>query len=117
MPKDLVEGREWFEGDPVEFYDIRIGTTSLNATDAAPLCNGDLVTLMVTVRLGDPKFSRIRKTGELKRTNPAVVESCIVFDPEHAKFVYDNLGKKVEGINEGLLEVPKPGIQEESFDI
>lgn len=104
MSKELINGREWFDGEPVEIYELRfLGPVYMNEKDAAPLCNGDQVTLMVTVTLGDPKFTHVRKSGELKRSNGAKVTNLIAFDPEEAKFIYDNLGASVEGVNDGLI--------------
>jgi hypothetical protein len=125
MPKELVNGAEYFDGDKVEVYELRfLGSAYMSEADAAGLCNGDLVTLMVTVRLGDPKFSYIKKTGDLKRSNGAKVMKLVAFDPEQAAFIYDNLGIKVEGVNDGFIEssstldkIPAATKSEEMFDL
>ncbi len=80
-----------------------LGSAFMNEEDAAHLANGDLVTLMVTVRVGDPKFSHVR-TGELKRTNSAKITDLVSFEPDEARFLYDQMGREVEGINYGIQE-------------
>lgn len=102
--KVLKDGREYFDGEVVQLYEMKIlGSAFMNEEDAAHLANGDLVTLMVTVRVGDPKFSHVR-TGELKRTNSAKITDLVSFEPDEARFLYDQMGREVEGINYGIQE-------------
>lgn len=103
--KELHEGREYFDGEPVQIYEGRFsGAFIMDEDDGAPMSNGDLVTFIVTARVDTPKFSRMRKTGDLKRVNAMKVEDAIPIDSERARFLYDTVGRNVLGINDGLIE-------------
>lgn len=106
--KVLIDGLEYFDGEAVNAYELKLtGAYPMDAIDAAALSNGDTLTLLVTVRLQDPKFSRTRKHG-LKRTNTAKVEDLVSLDKNEAKFLYDSIGRSVDGINVELQYEPPP---------
>jgi hypothetical protein len=105
MNKKLQNGVELFDGEPVEIYEGRFsGSFWMNPETAAPLCHDELVTFLVTARVDAPKFTYVKKTGELKRANTMKVQSSFVVDPAETKYLFDNMGFSVEGINSGLIE-------------
>ena len=120
MSKELIEGQEYFDGEPVSLYEMRVvGSALMDEVDAAPLSTGDQITLLLTVRLSDPKFSHIRKTGEFTRTISAKIESLVPLDNEQAKYLYDLLKVDVEGVNSFFVDVEPPEVHQstESFSL
>jgi len=71
----------------------------------APMSNGDLVTFIVTARVETPRFSHVKKSGELKRSNAMRIQDVIPIDASKAEFLYDSLGVSVTGVNDGIIEV------------
>ena len=105
MAKTLIEGREYFDGEPVEIYEAKFGGSfQMLEETAAPLATDDLVTFIVTARVNSPKFTFVAKTGDLKRSNTMKVEEAFVIDKHEAKWLLDNMGEDVEGVNAGLVE-------------
>ena len=101
MSKTLDEnGIEYLHGRAVEVYEGKIiGAFEMETEDAVSLTDGDAVTFILTVRTGIPKFSNIRKSGQLKCQNQFAVEAVKVVDPNKAKFMYDQLDEFVPGIS------------------
>lgn len=107
MGKTLKDGAEYFDGEQVDLYEARFaGAFFLDAANGAAMSNNDLVTFLVTARVDTPKFSHVKKTGDLKRSNSMKVEKVVPLDPEKAAFMYDNVSVKVEGVNKGIIESP-----------
>jgi len=105
MPKTVVDGSEFFDGQRVDIHEGRFsGGFILEEEDGVTISNGDQVTFLVTARTSTPKFTLVKKSGDLKRQNTFTVEAAIPVDPDQAKFLYDNIGASVEGVNEGLIE-------------
>lgn len=105
MMKELKNGAEFFDGEPVALYEGKFsGAFLISESNGAPMSNGDLVTFIVTARVDTPKFSYVRKTGELKRSNAMRVQDVIPVDADKATFLYDSLGVSVNGVNDGLIE-------------
>ena len=125
MSKSLSGNREIFDGQVVEFHQGRFtGAFEIPEETGVEIANGEQYTFMVTVRSTAPKFTTVKKTGALKRENTFKVESAILIDADEAKYMYDNMGVDVEGVNDGLIEsqfkdLPSeaPGEVLESFDI
>jgi hypothetical protein len=112
MTKELKDGKEFFDGEAVDIYEGRFsGGFLLEEAQGAPMSNGDLVTFIVTARVDTPKFTYVRKTGDLKRSNAMKVVAVLAVDSDQAKFLYDNMGLSVDGINEGLIEVVPPPVE------
>jgi hypothetical protein len=106
MGKTLKDGAEYFDGEQVDLYEARFaGAFFLDAPNGAAMSNNDLVTFMVTARVDTPKFSHIKKTGDLKRSNSMKVEKVVPLDAEKAAWMYDQLSLKVPGVNDGIIEV------------
>jgi len=117
MSKDLRDGREFFDGDPVDLYEGRFtGPFIIEPESGSVMSNGDLVTFIVTARVDTPKFSYVRKSGDLKRSNAVKVVSVIPMDADKAKYLYDNIGADVEGVNAGIIEVALNDIEDISLD-
>ena len=111
--KELRDGREFFDGDPVDFYEGRFtGPFAIDEANGASLSNGDLVTFLVTARVDTPKFSYVKKTGDLKRSNAMKVHYAKPVSADKARFLYDSLGDQVEGVNTGIVE-SAAGVTEE----
>ena len=105
MGKTLKDGAEYFDGEQVDLYEARFaGAFFLDAPNGAAMSNNDLVTFLVTARVDTPKFSHVKKTGDLKRSNSMKVEKVVPLDSEKAAFMYDNVSIKVAGVNEGIIE-------------
>ena len=105
MGKTLKDGAEYFDGEQVDLYEARFaGAFFLDAPNGAAMSNNDLVTFLVTARVDTPKFSHVKKTGDLKRSNSMRVEKVVPLDAEKAAFMYDNVSVKVEGVNNGIIE-------------
>lgn len=103
MKEIKEDGREYVDGTPVEFYEGKfVGIFPMSEDIAVPICEGDIFTFMVTVTTDVPKFSRVRKTGELKRVNNFRVEEAVFLDRDKAAAMYDSLGLTVFGVNEGF---------------
>jgi hypothetical protein len=119
MGKSLVDGREFFDGQPVELYEGRFtGQFYMSEVTGAALANDDLVTFIVTARVEAPKFSYVKKTGDLKRSNTMRVQSVIPIDYNEAKFMLDNMNALVAGVNDGLIEsVVEENISEETTEL
>ena len=115
MGKILVDGREFFDGEPVEIYEAKFGGSfHMLEETAAPLASDDLVTFIVTARVSSPQFKYVTKTGELKRSNIMKIEEVFVIDKHEAKWLLDNIGEDVEGVNSGLLEGSEGSEEEQS---
>lgn len=105
MGKILKDGAEYFDGEQVDLYEARFaGAFFLDAANGAAMANNDLVTFLVTARVDTPKFSHVKKTGDLKRSNSMKVEKVVPLDGEKAAWMYDNISIKVEGVNAGIIE-------------
>jgi hypothetical protein len=117
MSKDLRDGREFFDGDPVDLYEGRFtGPFIIEPESGAVMSNGDLVTFIVTARVDTPKFSYVRKTGDLKRSNAMKVISVMPMDSDRARYLYDTVGADVEGVNAGIIETPSAAVEDISID-
>ena len=109
------EGRETVDGHVVELYEMRFtGGIVLEPEEGASISSGDLITCMVTARVGPPKMANVAKTGEYKRINTSKLESLVVLDADVAKKFYDDIGEEVFGVNEGMVEISyvKPQVEQ-----
>lgn len=107
MTKKLVSGTEYFDGEPVEVYEGRFsGTFQMIEETAAALANDDQVTFIVTARVSSPKFSYVAKTGALRRSNTMKIEESYIMDAAEARYLLDNMGLDIEGVNSGIIEAP-----------
>lgn len=112
MNKDLRDGREFFDGDPIDFYEGRFsGPFEIDSESGASISNGDLVTFIVTARVDTPKFAHVKKLG-LKRCNTMKIISAIAIDADRARYLYDNAEINVEGVNSGIQETPNIDINQ-----
>lgn len=103
--KKLVDGQEMFDGQPVELYEGRFtGSFYMSDASGAEIATDDLVTFIVTARVSSPKFVHERKTGELKRQNTMKIQDAFRIDANEAKYLLDNMGASVEGVNDGMIE-------------
>jgi hypothetical protein len=94
------EGIEVFEGREVEAYDAKFsGTFEMDNLTGITLAHDDLVSFVVTARVTDAKFTTSRTTGIQKRTNTLAIEDVVALDMERARWLYDQLGKIVVGVN------------------
>jgi hypothetical protein len=101
------EGFEVVDGRTVRVYEIKFsGSIILEPEDAASIASGDSVTCLVTGRVQPPKFSTVLKTGEMKRQNVIKLEALLPVEQEVAAFALDTMGVKVNGINDGIIDVP-----------
>jgi len=117
MSKDLRDGKEYFDGEPVAIYEGRFtGPFLIEEDDGSTISNGDLITFIVTARVDAPKFSYIKKTGDLKRSNTMKIVSVTPMDSDKAAYVYDQAGVSVSGINDGIIEIPSNDVQPVSID-
>jgi hypothetical protein len=107
MAKELSkDGVEYQDGTPVKVYEGSFKGKWIEDNDtAAARSSGDIGVALVHYRIDVPKFSHIAKSGELKRVNTFIVEDIEHIDIDKAKAMYDNLDKKINGINDGLIEV------------
>lgn len=103
--KELNEdGMETQDGEVVRLYDGTFkGTWVEEFEEAVTRSSGDVGVALVTYRIDTPKFAHIKKTGELKRTNSFMVEDVRHIDRDKAAMLFDSLGQKVNGINDGLV--------------
>ena len=106
--KELNEdGFEVVDGRTVRVYEIKFtGSILLEPEDAASIASGDMLTCFVSGRVQPPKFSIVTKTGEMKRQNVIKLEAVLPVDPDAASHALDTLGYKVEGVNDGIIDVP-----------
>ena len=94
LSKQLVNGKEFFDGEPVELYEGRFsGGFAMDPATAAPLATDDEVTFIVRVSVDTPKFTKVKKTNEIKRTNSMKVQEAFAIDPSEAKYLLDNMGE------------------------
>lgn len=78
------------DGEAVDAYDGKFtGVFMMENWDAAPISNGDPVMFLVSARTENPIFKHVKKTGELKRTNPFRVEEAILVDKDIARTMLD----------------------------
>lgn len=106
MAKVLKDGAEYFDGEQVDLYEARFaGNFFLDAANGAAMSNGDLVTMIVTARVETPKFAHVKKTGDLKRSNAMRITKVVPLDSEKAAWMYDQLKVKVDGVNDGAIEI------------
>ena len=112
--KELRDGHEFFDGELVEIYEGRFsGPFLMDEVDGASMSNGDLVTFVITARVDTPKFTYVKKTGDLKRSNVMKVQAVTPVDSDKARFLYDSLGQNVSGINDGIIEIPTGVVESE----
>lgn len=105
MPKQIVDGSEFFDGQKVAVHQGRFtGKFDLDEPEGVSISTGDQCTFMVTVRAASPKFTTDPKTGALRRENTFRMESASLIDPDQARFLYDSMDLYVEGVNTGLIE-------------
>lgn len=103
--KKLEDGVEFFDGKPVEIYEGRFsGGFQISEFDGPDISYGDQVTFLVTARVQTPKFSTERRTGQLKRLNTMKVEDVQPLSRDRAKYLLDQMGASVVGVNDGVLE-------------
>ena len=103
--KRLEDGVEFFDGKPVEIYEGRFsGGFQISEFDGPDISYGDQVTFLVTARVQTPKFSTERRTGQLKRLNTMKVEDVQPLSRDRAKYLLDQMGASVVGVNDGMLE-------------
>lgn len=106
MVKELVDGQEYQDGIPVDRYKGRYsGTWETDPSDGAPLSTGELVAHVVISRVSSPKFDTDKKSNELVRSNTYKIEEVIQLSIDRARYLLDSLDVKVNGINDGLVEV------------
>jgi hypothetical protein len=116
VSKILRNGAEYFDGEQVDLYEGRFaGAFLMDPPNGAAMSNGDLVTFMVTARVNTPKFSHIKSTGDLKRSNSMRVETVVPLDSEKAAWMYDNLAVQVTGVNDGLIEISSISVNAEEY--
>jgi len=117
MSKDLREGKEYFDGEPVSLYEGRfVGSFLMEEVDGSAISNGDLVTFIVTARVDAPKFSYTKKTLDLKRSNAMKIVSVVPMDSDKASYIYDQAGLAVSGVNAGIIEIPSNNLEPISID-
>lgn len=117
MSKELRDGREFFDGEPVDVYEGRFtGGFLIDEESGATMSNGDLVTFIVTARVDMPKFGYVKKSGDLKRSNTMKVEAVVPVDSDKAKYMYDSIEVDVEGVNAGIIEVAASNLTEMSVE-
>lgn len=115
MTKSLHGGVETLDGTEVEYYTGNFkGIFPLENSVGAPLSMDDQVSFVVTARVSDPSFKRDSKTGILVRKNTFEIEYVSALDPSKAQWLYDQLGKVVNGVN-SLITVTQP-VAEEQLD-
>lgn len=101
------EGFEVVDGRTVRVYEIKFtGSIILEPEDAATIGSGDMITCFVSGRVQPPKFSIVAKTGEMKRQNVIKLEALIPIDNDVATFALDTIGVKINGVNDGIIDVP-----------
>lgn len=116
MGKELRDGREYFDGDPIDFYEGRFsGPFEIESEYGAAMSNGDLVTFIVTARVDNPKFAHVKKLG-LKRSNTMKVISVVPMDADRARYLYDSAGIDVDGVNAGIIETASIDVEDVSID-
>jgi hypothetical protein len=99
------EGHELVDGKAVKLYEIRFtGSIILTPEEASSIASGDSVSCFVNGRVQPPKFSLVKKTGEMKRQNVIKLESLVPLDPDRATQVLDNLDLKINGVNDGIVD-------------
>lgn len=117
MAKVLRDGSEYFDGELVDLYEGRFsGAFLIDPANGAAFSNGDLVTFMVTARVDTPKFSHVKKTDDLKRSNAMKIEAVVPLDPEKARWMYDSLAVEISGVNDALPEASPIVVEESSFN-
>jgi hypothetical protein len=115
--KEIVDGTEYNDGVPIRQYQGRFAKVfDILPEDGLAVTRGDLVAHVVISRVAPAKFSDT-KSGELKRINTFNIEDVIQLTPERAKFLLDEIGRKVNGINDGLVEVVQLEIQDIPLEI
>jgi hypothetical protein len=103
--KQVSEGLEFFDGRPVEKYRGKFSAPfDLDPETGLGIDSGSQVTFIVTARCQTPRFKDAPKSGELIRENTFKVEAVVPVSSDEAKFLLDNMGELVEGVNEGLIE-------------
>jgi hypothetical protein len=116
MSKVLKDGSEYFDGELVDLYEGRFaGAFLIDPVNGAAFSNGDLVTFMVTARVDTPKFSHVKKSGDLKRSNAMKIEAVVPLDPEKARWMYDNLSVEIVGVNDATPEDAPTVVDESQF--
>lgn len=105
MGKSIVDNQEFFDGRPVEKYRGKFSAPfDLNEEAGLGIDSGSQVTFIVTARCQTPRFKDAPKSGELIRENTFKVEAVVPIASDEAKFLLDNMGELVEGVNDGLIE-------------
>lgn len=110
MAKKLnAEGIEEFDGEPVEEYQAKLnGIFPMSDTVGAEVATDDLVTFIVTARVEAPNFKYNKKTGALQRLNTLRIQDAYAISADEARYLLDNMGEEVEGVNAGLIEDAAP---------
>jgi len=120
------EGLELIDGRPIEIYEGKIvNAFEMEQEDAVGLSDGDLITIVATVRVETPKFISIKKSGQMKRQNQMRLIEQFVLDSDKAKVLLDNLDSVILqnpvtvtqigtpanlGFNPADLELPKSDV-------
>lgn len=99
MTKELRDGVEEFDGDPVDNYRGRFsGVFDVEKEVGVGLARDDLVTFVVTARCGKATLD-IDKAGYQYRQNTFAIEEVTALDPAKARWMYDQLGRVIVGVN------------------
>lgn len=99
-----MSDQERFDGFPVTLYDGKFqGGFDLDE-GADDIRYDDVVTFVVTARVGGVQFSET-KLGDVKRTNVFKVTSSTALEPSMAEKVLNTLGVSVNGVNAGQMSL------------
>lgn len=105
MTKQLENGLEVFDGHTVKAYSGRFnGVFDIDAELGLKTSTDDLVSFVVTARVGNSKLVRNTQTGEMTRVNTLRIEDSVGMEQAQAAWVYSRLGALVHGVNDGLIE-------------
>lgn len=100
-----MSGQTRFDGFDVTVFEGNFaGTFDLDATFAEDLRFDDVVTFVVTGRIGGVKIGDT-KLGDMKRTNTFQVTSSVALDPQTATKVLNSMGQMVSGVNAGQMSL------------
>lgn len=97
MKKLEADGKEYFDGVPVEIYEgVFRGTFDMIESDASPVASGDEVVFVVEAQAMMPTFSSSSKLKGVKRKNNFKVQEVLMLSKDKLGRILDEIPRKEE---------------------
>lgn len=113
-----AQGLESVDGRVVDTYETRFsGGVQHSPDDMSGVSDGDLVTFIVVGRAKSPRFADAKAPFNFKRVNTFALDTVIPLSPERAQTLLNSMGRKVLGVNEGMIEAAETAPEQKDTNL